>query len=204
MDFAIFVASLDHHHPFHRRLPEVGDFQETVLVKVSYPLSPQTFCRSPIFRRHVTLKLSRRPPNWRNPEKIQPYVYSCTKAGAAGCIVVYHNCAASAASLRIQSSLSIESLRSGIGKRNDAMISLTQCMVLGGLGSDEMILGVAPCARHHSLLLSYLFNLKRGLAFVRDMIIADLRSSIDIGAMQQAADHLVVLRLFFSEYPEAA
>jgi hypothetical protein len=36
------------------------------------------------------------------------------------------------------------------------------------------------------------------------MIIADLRSSIDIGAMQQAADHLVVLRLFFSEYPEAA
>jgi hypothetical protein len=73
-----------------------------------------------------------------------------------------------------------------------------------GLGSDETILGVAPCARHHSLLLSYLFNLKRGLAFVRDMIIADLHSSIDIGVMQQAADHLVVLRLFFSEYPEAA
>jgi hypothetical protein len=36
------------------------------------------------------------------------------------------------------------------------------------------------------------------------MIIADLRSSIDIGTTQQAADLLVVLRLFFSEYPEAA
>jgi hypothetical protein len=66
------------------------------------------------------------------------------------------------------------------------------------------MLGVAPCAKHHSLLLSCLFNLKRGLAFVRDMIIADLRSSIDIGAMQQAADLVVVLRLFFFEYPEAA
>jgi hypothetical protein len=70
-----------------------------------------------------------------------------------------------------------------------------------GSRSDETILGVAPYARHHSLLLSYLFNLKRGLVFVRDMIIV---SSIDIGAMQQAADLLVVLRLFFSEYPEAA
>jgi len=84
------------------------------------------------------------------------------------------------------------------------MISLTQCMVLGGIESHETILGIAPCAKHHSLLLSYLFNLKRGLAFVRDMIIADLRSSIDIGAMQQAADLMVVLRLFISEYPEAA
>jgi len=126
------------------------------------------------------------------------------KASAADCIVVYHNCATSAASLRFQSSLSIESLRSGIGKRNNAMISLTQCLVLGGLGSNEAMMGIAPCAKHHSLLLSYLFNLKRGLAFVRDMIIVDLRSSIDVGAMQQAADLLVVLRLFFSEYPEAA
>jgi len=84
------------------------------------------------------------------------------------------------------------------------MISLTQCLVLGGLGSNEAMMGIAPCAKHHSLRLSYLFNLKRGLAFVRDMIIVDLRSSIDVGAMQQAADLLVVLRLFFSEYPEAA
>lgn len=84
------------------------------------------------------------------------------------------------------------------------MISLTQCMVLEDLGSNETILGVAPGAKHHSLLLSYLFNLNRGVAFVRDMIIADFRSSIDIGATQQAADLLVVLRLFFSEYPEAA
>jgi hypothetical protein len=36
------------------------------------------------------------------------------------------------------------------------------------------------------------------------MTIADLRSSIDIGARQQVADLLVVLRFFFAEYPEAA
>ena len=46
-----------------------------------------------------------------------------------------------------------------------------------GLGSDETILGVARCARHHSLLLSYLFNLKRGLAFVRDRISVLLSTS---------------------------
>jgi len=65
---------------------------------------------------------------------------ACTKAGAASCIVVYHNCATSAASLRIQRSFSLVSLRSGIGKRNEG-ISLTQCMVLGGLGSERNDLG---------------------------------------------------------------
>ncbi len=47
-------ASLNRHRPFHRRLPEVGDFHETVLVNVSYPLSPQTFCRSHHHRQHRT------------------------------------------------------------------------------------------------------------------------------------------------------
>ena len=45
--FAKFVGSLDRHRPFHRRLLQVGDFHETVLVKVSYSPSPQTFCRFP-------------------------------------------------------------------------------------------------------------------------------------------------------------
>src|SRR5271165_2022851 len=49
LDFAKFVGSLDRHRPFHRRLPQVGDFHETVLVKVSYSPSPQSFCRSPAF-----------------------------------------------------------------------------------------------------------------------------------------------------------
>ena len=82
------------------------------------------------------------------------------------------------------------------------MISLTQCMVLGGLGSNETIFGVAPCAKHHSLLLSYLSNLERA-RFRARYDYCRLRSYIDIGAMQQAADLLVVFRLFFSEYPEA-
>src|SRR5208283_3319682 len=46
LDFAKFVGSLDRHRPFHRRLPQVGDFHETVLVKICYSPSPQSFCRS--------------------------------------------------------------------------------------------------------------------------------------------------------------
>jgi hypothetical protein len=43
LDFAIFVAPLDRHRPFHRRLPEVGDFHETILVNVSIPSHPRLF-----------------------------------------------------------------------------------------------------------------------------------------------------------------
>jgi hypothetical protein len=50
LDFAIFVGSLDRHRPFHRRLPQVGDFHETVLVKIRYSASPQSFCRSHLVR----------------------------------------------------------------------------------------------------------------------------------------------------------
>ena len=46
LDLAKFVGSFDHHRPCHRRLPQVGDFHETVLIKVFYPPSPQSFCRS--------------------------------------------------------------------------------------------------------------------------------------------------------------
>ena len=83
------------------------------------------------------------------------------------------------------------------------MISWTQCAVVAGLTSDEIILGVTPCAKHRSLLSSYLFSLDCGLVAVRDMIIADLRSFLELGALSRAADLLVVLRLFFSEHPEA-
>ena len=56
LDFAKFVGSLDRHRLFHRRLPQVGDFHETVLVNVSYSPSPQTFCRfqfEPVIAKHL-------------------------------------------------------------------------------------------------------------------------------------------------------
>jgi hypothetical protein len=83
-------------------------------------------------------------------------------------------------------------------------ISWMQCAAITGLASKEIILGVSPSAKHRSLLSSYLFNLKRGQATVRDMIIADLRSFLELGALHRAADLLVVLRLFFSDRAEAA
>ena len=83
------------------------------------------------------------------------------------------------------------------------MITVRQCAAFAGLVSNEMLLGVLPSAKHRSLLSSYLLNLKRGPVAVRDMIVADLRSFLDIGASQRAADLLIVLRLFFAEYPQA-
>lgn len=83
------------------------------------------------------------------------------------------------------------------------MITLAQCVVFAGLSSKEMILGATPSARHNSLLSSYLLNLDRGPVAVRDMIVADLRSFLDLGARQRAADLLIVLRSFLYDYPQA-
>ncbi|MFZ3179721.1 MAG: hypothetical protein WBO09_15310 [Methylocystis silviterrae] len=83
------------------------------------------------------------------------------------------------------------------------MISVTQCAEFSGLAPNEMILGVTPSSRHHSLFASYLLNKERSPAAIRDMIISDLRSFLDLGAAQRAADLLIVLRLFLSDYPQA-
>ena len=83
------------------------------------------------------------------------------------------------------------------------MISVTQCAESSGLAPNELILGVTPSSRHHSLLASYLFNRERSPAALRDMIISDIRSFLDLGAKQRAADLLIVLRLFLSDYPRA-
>lgn len=83
------------------------------------------------------------------------------------------------------------------------MISFAQCAAFAGLASNEMVLGVTPAVKHDRLLSSYLANLGRGAIAVRDMIVADLRAYLDLGAMQRAADQLIVLRRFLSSYPEA-
>ena len=74
---------------------------------------------------------------------------------------------------------------------------------LFGLAPKEVILGATPSARHQSLLSFYLQDLEVGAETVRDIIVADIRVSLSLGAVRQAADLLVVLREFLSEYPEA-
>lgn len=83
------------------------------------------------------------------------------------------------------------------------MISVTQCADFAGLASNETMLGVVPSARHRLLLSGYLLNSRRGQAAVRDMIVADLRAALDLGARLRAADLLIVLRFFLTDHPEA-
>ena len=83
------------------------------------------------------------------------------------------------------------------------MITVRQCADYAGLAPSEMLLGTPPSNRHLSLLASYLLNLWRGEVAVRKIILADLRAFIDLGALEQAADLLLVLRIFLTRYPEA-
>jgi hypothetical protein len=72
-----------------------------------------------------------------------------------------------------------------------------------GARSERNSSGVNAIRQTRSLLASYLLNLKRGPESVRDMMVSDLRCWLDLGAVQQAADLLIVLRQYLSEYPEA-
>ena len=83
------------------------------------------------------------------------------------------------------------------------MITLEQCEAFAGLAPNEMIVSAKPSSRSDSLLSSYLFSLNRGPEALRDLIVSDLRASLDIGAEKMAADLLVVLRDYLSEHPEA-
>ena len=65
-------------------------------------------------------------------------------------------------------------------------------------------LGAAPSARHHSPLSSYRLNLWRGPKVVCGLIVSDIRTILDLGASRRAADLLLVLREFLSDYPEAS
>jgi hypothetical protein len=73
-----------------------------------------------------------------------------------------------------------------------------------GLCTEEMIVGVAEAETHRAVLASYLSNLWRGSEVVRDLIVADIRSALDLGVAERAADLLLVLRLFLTTHPEVA
>ncbi len=80
------------------------------------------------------------------------------------------------------------------------MISATRCAKIAGLTSREVIIGVEPATRHRRLLCGYVLNMHRGTRAVWNMIVADLRSCVDLGAKGRAADLFIVLRLFLSDY----
>lgn len=84
------------------------------------------------------------------------------------------------------------------------MVTLKQCVESAGLKVGELVLDIAPSARHRALLQSYLLNLHRGREAVLRMIVCDLRGYLDLGAQRFAADLLVVLRLFLSEQRDIA
>jgi len=83
------------------------------------------------------------------------------------------------------------------------MITVEQCAEFAGLAPHEMVLGATPSARHRVLLSSYVLNLWRGPKTVRKMIVADIRTRLDLGMVKESADLVVVLRQFLSDYPEA-
>jgi hypothetical protein len=87
--------------------------------------------------------------------------------------------------------------------RNEAMITVEQCAEFSGLASNETVLGATPSAKHRALLSSYVLNLWRGPKTVRKMIVAHIRIWLDLGMVKEAADLVVVLRQFLSDYPEA-
>lgn len=80
------------------------------------------------------------------------------------------------------------------------MTRSTEC---SGFNFDEILSTAVPSAKHRRLLASYLFNLERGAATVREMIVVDVCDLLELGATQRAADLCVVLGCFLSDYPKA-
>ena len=84
------------------------------------------------------------------------------------------------------------------------MRRLQQIRADSGLSAREMIVGATESEVHRALLASYGSNLWRGSEVVRDLIVADIRTALDLGVPERAADLLLVLRLFMTDCPEAA
>ncbi len=83
-------------------------------------------------------------------------------------------------------------------------ISIEHCATLCGVESNEFMTDVTPSAAYASLRASYLLLQKRGWATVRNLIVADIRAALDLGALRRATDLLMVLRMILFEHPEFA
>jgi hypothetical protein len=83
-------------------------------------------------------------------------------------------------------------------------IGIEQCAALCCLGSNEFMADLTPSPTYASLHASYLLLQKRGWATVRDLIVADIRAALDLGASKRAKDLLMVFRMLVFEHPEFA
>ena len=83
------------------------------------------------------------------------------------------------------------------------MITMQECADVAWVTPHELSLCAVPSARHKSLLMSYLLNLKRGEHAVCRMMVDDFWLLTELGAEERAADAFHVLRLFLSAYPRA-
>ncbi|HEY8162752.1 MAG: hypothetical protein ACR650_07435 [Methylocystis sp.] len=67
------------------------------------------------------------------------------------------------------------------------------------IASNEITLSASVTPMHRTLLASYRMNAHRGEESTRDLILSDLRSFLDLGALERATDVMIVLALFMKE-----
>jgi hypothetical protein len=67
------------------------------------------------------------------------------------------------------------------------------------LTGKEISFSASVTPRHRALLTTYRMNAHRGQDSVRILLIRDLRSFLDLGALERATDLLIVLALFMRE-----
>ena len=84
------------------------------------------------------------------------------------------------------------------------MRSLEETRSATGLRSEEIIVGAKETDALRATLQGYLTNVWRGQEVVRDLIVADIRTALDLGVQERAGDLLLVLRLFLTDHPQAA
>jgi len=84
------------------------------------------------------------------------------------------------------------------------MRSLEETRLATGLLSKEIIVGASETEALRATLQSYLSNSWRGTEVVRDLIVADIRTALDLGVQERAGDLLLVLRLFLTNHAEVA
>jgi hypothetical protein len=84
------------------------------------------------------------------------------------------------------------------------MRTLEETRSATGLRWEEIIVGATETEALRATLKSYLSNSWRGSEVVRDLIVADIRTALDLGVQERAGDLLLVLRLFLTDHAEAA
>lgn len=72
------------------------------------------------------------------------------------------------------------------------------------VSSGEILLNASVTPSHRSLLASYRMNAHRGEGAVRALIMRDLRSYLDLGALDPASDLIIVLALLMREEGRSA